>query len=753
MNRKLTSIVTILALASWLAAVPRVGASAPSLETKLSPADSTLFQNFGWSVAVSGDTVVAGTPVDSTDSTYAGVAYVFVRDGGTWSQQARLAPEVPSAFAEFGYSATISGDTLVVGAPGEDAGGNAAGAVYVFVRQGTTWSQQAKLTPSDPADDKNFGASVAIDGETLVVGALQDTDQGPDAGAAYVFVRSGTSWSPQAKLTADNFSPGNLFGFSVAISSGTVAVGSPYDDAAGLNAGAVYIFTRSGTVWSEQIELFASTAANDDRLGWSVALDGDTVVAGAPRNLFFADVPGSARVFVRSGTTWNEQARLVASDGAAADGFGVAVGFKGNTAVIGSRFDSSFAAGGGSIYLFTRSGTAWNQTAELASNDIGAYYQFGYSVGTDGPTIVVGAPLAGDSNAGEYQNGAAYVFASASNTAPVANPQSVTTVEDTAVAITLSGSDAEAAPLTFAVVSGPANGTLSGTPPNLTYAPNLNFNGSDSFTFKANDGELDSAPATVSITITPVNDAPVADNLSVTTLEDTAVVITLTGSDLEGSPLTFAVLTGPTKGTLSGAAPNLTYTPNANVNGSDSFTFKVTDGQLDSAAATVSINVMPVNDAPTISNIANRTIAKNSSTGPIAFTVGDMDNNPGGLIVSATSSNPTLVPACNIRFGGFGANRTVTLTPTRKKVGSATITITVSDGLATASTSFTITVIHSNHPSDDDEDDTDMENNLNAAATLHGASNSAANAPRTAEDATRRRMDDVKSANYRGSRK
>ena len=254
-----------------------------------------------------------------------------------------------------------------------------------------------------------------------------------------------------------------------------------------------------------------------------------------------------------------------------------------------------------------------------------------------------------------------------------------------------------------------------------------------------------------------MNDAPVADNQSVNTLEDTAVVITLTGSDVEGSPLAFAVLTGPTKGTLRGTAPNLTYTPNANVNGSDSFTFKVTDGQLDSAPATVSINVMPVNDAPTISNIANQTIAKNSSTGPIAFTVGDMDNNPGSLTVSATSSNPTLVPACNIRFGGSAANRTVTVTPTRKKVGVATITVTVSDGLATVSTSFTITVIRSNHPSDDDEDDTDMEeNNVNAAATLHGASNSTANAllhARTAADATRRLMDDVKSANYRSSRK
>src|SRR5207245_892063 len=171
---------------------------------------------------------------------------------------------------------------------------------------------------------------------------------------------------------------------------------------------------------------------------------------------------------------------------------------------------------------------------------------------------------------------------------------------------------------TFSVVSNPANGALSGTPPNLTYTPDANFNGSDSFTFKVNDGELDSAPATVSITVTPVNDAPVADNQSVNTLEDTPVAITLTGSDVEGSALTFTILSSPANGALSGSPPNLTYTPKSNFNGSDSFTFKVNDGELDSAPATVSINVTHVNAGPTISDIPDQTIHKNSTTGPIA---------------------------------------------------------------------------------------------------------------------------------------
>ncbi len=184
----------------------------------------------------------------------------------------------------------------------------------------------------------------------------------------------------------------------------------------------------------------------------------------------------------------------------------------------------------------------------------------------------------------------AIIFAT-ENHAPVANPQAVTTSEDTAKAITLTGADIDGDPLSYAVVTPPAHGTLSGTAPNVTYTPAANYFGSDSFTFRVNDGSLNSAVATVGIAVASVNDAPVADPQSVTTNEDTAKAITLTGSDLEGDPLSYAVVTPPAHGTLSGTAPNVTYTPAANYFGSDSFTFRVNDGALDSAVAMVSITV------------------------------------------------------------------------------------------------------------------------------------------------------------------
>ncbi|MCH8292918.1 tandem-95 repeat protein [Candidatus Poribacteria bacterium] len=184
------------------------------------------------------------------------------------------------------------------------------------------------------------------------------------------------------------------------------------------------------------------------------------------------------------------------------------------------------------------------------------------------------------------------------NNPPVADNQSVTTAEEAGVAITLTATDVDGDPLSFSLVTPPANGSLSGTAPNLTYTPNLHFNGSDSLTFKANDGIADSNLATVSITVTPVNDPPVSSDQSVTTAENTGVAITLTATDVDGDPLTYSLVSGPSSGSLSGTAPNLTYTPNLHFNGSDSLTFKANDGIADSNLATVSITVISVNDAP-----------------------------------------------------------------------------------------------------------------------------------------------------------
>ena len=187
-----------------------------------------------------------------------------------------------AASDEFGVSVAISGDTLVVGAHGDNDNGTNSGSAYIFTRSGTlAWTQQAKLTASDGAADDEFGGSVAISGDTVVVGAVWNDDNGTDSGSAYIFTRSGTAWTEQAKLTASDGAADDNFGNSVAISGDTVVVGAWHDDDNGTDSGSAYIYTRSGTAWTEQAKLMASDGAADDEFGDSVAISGDTVVVGA----------------------------------------------------------------------------------------------------------------------------------------------------------------------------------------------------------------------------------------------------------------------------------------------------------------------------------------------------------------------------------------------------------------------------------------------------------------------------------------
>ena len=240
------------------------------------------------------------------------------------------------------------------------------------------------------------------------------------------------------------------------------------------------------------------------------------------------------------------------------------------------------------------------------------------------------------------------------NDPPVADDQSVNTNEDTPVDITLTGSDPDGDTLIYTVVSNPSNGSLNGTAPSLTYIPNPNHNSSDSFTFKVNDGKVDSNIATVSITVNPVNDPPVADDQSVSTDEDASVNITLTGSDPDGDPLTYTVVSNPSNGSLSGTAPDMTYTPDPDHNSSDSFTFKVNDGTVDSDIATVSITVNPVNDPPVADDQSVSTDEDTSVN--ITLTGSDPDgdpliyhivSNPSNGLLSGTAPNLTYTPDAN----------------------------------------------------------------------------------------------------------
>src|SRR6266542_1368095 len=292
---------------------------------KLEASDPAAFDGFGFSVAISGETVVVGALFDDgAAGLQQGSAYVFARSGGVWTQQQKLLASDAAAGALFGISVAISGETVVVGAPGDDSRGSA----YVFARNGGVWSQQQQLLAAGARwGGEAFGGSVAISGETVVVGS----GGGGVGGSAYVFARSSGVWSQQQKLRASDAAVADSFGASVAISGETVVVGAIGDDgAAGRDQGSAYVFARSGGVWTQQQKLEASDAAANDLFGLSVAISGETIVVGAPFDAGAAgNSQGSAYVFARSGGVWSQQQKLEASDAALGDQFGFSVAVSG----------------------------------------------------------------------------------------------------------------------------------------------------------------------------------------------------------------------------------------------------------------------------------------------------------------------------------------------------------------------------------------------------------------------------------------
>jgi hypothetical protein len=280
-----------------------------------------------------------------------------------FQQAAKLTASDAQSGDNFGRSVSVYGDTLVVGATGEDSRGDSAGAAYVFTRSGTTWTQQAKLTASDGQAGDSFGYSVSVYGDTVVVGAYGEDSGGSSAGAAYVFTRSGTTWSQQAKLTASDGQATTRFGVSVSVYGDTLVVGAVFEDSRGRRGRGVRVHAVApGRRGASRPSSRRATAALTTTSGRSVSLYGDTLVVGA-------GFEQSAYVFVRSGTTWSEQAKLTASDGGAGDRFGWSVSRVRRHGGGGRLPRGQRGHDAGAAYVFTRSGTTWSQQAKLKASD------------------------------------------------------------------------------------------------------------------------------------------------------------------------------------------------------------------------------------------------------------------------------------------------------------------------------------------------------------------------------------------------
>ena len=349
-------------------------------QTKVLSNDATEDDNFGYySLAIddSGDRAVVGAVYEGGT----GTAYIFTRSDTTWTQEQKIFASDRALTDRFGRAVAISGEYIVVGAPDKDSTGSNSGSAYIYNYNSTSsvWVQQQILTASDAAAGDQFGFSAAIVGDTVVVGAPND-DSG--SGAVYAFVRSGTTWTEQQKLTGD----GGNFGEALALNTDNVAIGAPSDDGTGNPGGAAYVFTRSGTTWTQEQKIQPSNPSSAAlAFGRSLDLDGDDLVVGIPQS--GSSFTGSAAVYTRSGTTWSLQQTLNASDADQLDFFGTSVAIDGGFVVAGAPGEGLT----GSVYTFTRSGSTWSQTQKLTPSDVSTFVGFGRAVSLGASITLVGS--------------------------------------------------------------------------------------------------------------------------------------------------------------------------------------------------------------------------------------------------------------------------------------------------------------------------------------------------------------------------
>ena len=390
-----------LVLAVILAAPPAV-AQTPCESAKLLAEDGASGDDFGAAVAVEGNVAVVGAPEDDDDGSSSGAAYVFRFDGSGWAQEQKLTASDGQSFDDYGFAVAVSGDTIVVGAPRDDtAAGDRAGSAYVYRFDGKSWNEEDHLFAMDAGGDDRFGHSVSIDDDTILVGAINHDDGASNAGAGYVFTRAGMRWSQQDELTAaEPMGTSPQLGHSASL-DGDVAVLGAWQFAPGgmFSVGAAYVFRRSGMSWSAEQTLIATDAADFRWFGQSVSVSGTTIAVGA-----FGDraddlsESGGAYFFSFTGAKWQEDANVNASDAEANDRFGWSIALDGDNAVVGTGIPA------GKAYLFSQGLGNWSEQSMLNSADRDVSSEYAFSVALRGAIAVIG-----DRN-GASGNGVAFVF-------------------------------------------------------------------------------------------------------------------------------------------------------------------------------------------------------------------------------------------------------------------------------------------------------------------------------------------------------
>lgn len=401
-RRTIVNVVVALMLCSSLsvAAIPDLICD----EVKLLADDGAPGDAFGIRVALSEDVAVIGASGDDDNGNVSGSAYVF-RDNGSWRPEAKLLADDGEDLDGFGFSLSVSGDAVLIGAPRDCDNGDEAGSAYVFRYDGSSWFQEAKLLADDGKAFDAFGYSVSLSGDLALVGARFDDEGRGETGSAYVFRFDGSEWAQEATLQPARGSFDTLFGTSVAIGGDTAVVGTPCGEC-NRDSGSAYVYRFDGARWMREAEVSVEDVSIHAHFGKSVALDGDTLLVGAPAD----DEKGSAHVFrfdPDAPERWIREGRLVAADGAEHDRFGGSVALSNDIALIGADGNDDNGESSGSAYVFKFDLGEWVPAIKLRPEDGGDGDFFGFGLAVAGETVAIGA-LHDDDNGRD--SGSTYIF-------------------------------------------------------------------------------------------------------------------------------------------------------------------------------------------------------------------------------------------------------------------------------------------------------------------------------------------------------
>ena len=383
---RLHAIVALYILASSTAAQ-----CLPQPEGVFFNADGGVLDNLGWTVAISGDVAVAGAPGRDDAATDAGAVFVYRRTSGVWALEAVLHASDAASGAQFGAGVDVSGDVIAVGAPRADGRGTDSGKVYVFRRVGASWLQEAAVLAASTTQYDYFGDDVAIDGDTMIVGAYADDPQGTSSGSAAVFRRIGGVWTEESPIISDDGQLAESFGFDVDLDGNTALVGAPSADAYGdgTYGGSAYVFRRAGTTWTQESELRPSDHAEFDNFGHAVSIHGDLAIVGNSGHDHAGIAVGAAYIYRFDGTDWFEEVELLPSAPTPYDAFGLAVAIEGDTALVGAFGVHPGDIPLGVVYIYRHNGSAWLEDTVMRAPDADAM-RFEWSLDFQGETAVIG---------------------------------------------------------------------------------------------------------------------------------------------------------------------------------------------------------------------------------------------------------------------------------------------------------------------------------------------------------------------------